>query len=145
LQSGAHLQCRQVRYTTSHPEADDNEVLQEVHSLKAKVLKVTGEGVHLKHLLSLEQEHHERTKQDLEAVRTENKDLIVQKSHLAATAASADEVKSQLDKLQVWPLNLRAALKASMPQHRVPVNAGGAQRSGGRFAGPYTGHGTPCG
>lgn len=75
--------------------------------MKSKLIKVGGEAAHLKHLLTIEKEQHDRTRQELEGARAENKDLISQKAQLISTAASADEVQGKFEKLQVREFNTR--------------------------------------
>lgn len=88
--------------------------MQEIQSVKSKLIKVGGEAAHLKHLLTIEKEQHERTRQELDGARAENKDHISQKAQLIATAASADEVQGKYERLQVRVHNTAFGWVSSM-------------------------------
>lgn len=75
--------------------------MQEVSALKQKCSLQENESVRLNQLLEIEKDTHTQAKEDLKALRLENKDLIAQKARDAALVAAAEDLRRQWETVQV--------------------------------------------
>jgi hypothetical protein len=78
-------------------------MLQEVSTLKQKLGTQENEGVRLSQLLDIEKDMHSQTKEELKALRSENKDLIAQKARDSTLVATAEDLRRQWETVQASP------------------------------------------